>query len=101
MAFILSSRVPRALRLALCGLAVNAEAAAEQRNELAPFHRPGASRASNRKNSMPPVPQQTAAVQDFNPAFVRFGSFATKAIEALRPWMSASLRKRTSRLASR
>jgi len=32
-------------------------------------------------------------MRDFSALYVRHGSFATEALEALRPWMSASLRK--------
>jgi hypothetical protein len=41
---------------------------------------------------MASIPGQGRAPQQQQPAHVRYGSVAAKAIEALRPWMSASLR---------
>src|SRR5262245_59651538 len=38
----------------------------------------------------------SAAVRDFNPAYDRYGSSATEAVEAARRCMSASLQKLTS-----
>jgi hypothetical protein len=45
--------------------------------------------------------QETAAVQDLGPAYDRYGSFATEAVEATRACMSAFARKRTSSGSSR
>jgi hypothetical protein len=39
--------------------------------------------------------QETAALQDFSPAYDRCGSFATEAVKALRPCASALPRKQT------
>jgi hypothetical protein len=40
--------------------------------------------------------RRTAALRDFDPAHVRFGSVATEAVEATRACMSAVARKRTN-----
>src|SRR5262249_55540764 len=50
--------------------------ATKQRDEVAPSHRQ-VPPVRDRKDSTPPVWQQTAAVRDFDPGNVRFGSIAS------------------------
>jgi hypothetical protein len=45
--------------------------------------------------------QETDALRDFDPAYVRSGSFTADAVEATRACMSAVARKRTSSRSSR
>jgi hypothetical protein len=61
---------------------------AEQRVEVAPFQTE-ASRASDRKNSIPLRRQETAALRNFDPIYVGFGSSSTELAEATRVFMSA------------
>jgi hypothetical protein len=53
-----------------------------------------ASRACDRKLAHNSMWQESAALRDSGVAYVRYGSIATEAVEALHPWMSASARKR-------
>jgi hypothetical protein len=69
--------------------------------KFAPFHCPMPPVPSDRKDSTPRLRQETAALRDFNPPFVRCGSLATEEVEAALPSMSALLRKRTNNGQSR
>jgi hypothetical protein len=57
--------------------------AAEQRDEVAPFQTE-ASRASDRKNSIPLRRQETAALRNFDPIYVGCGSKTAEMIETTR-----------------
>src|SRR5262249_23693315 len=66
--------------------------AAEQRDEIAPFHCPVPPVLPNKRNST----RGTAALRNFNLPFVRFGSFASDRHAPDLGGMSASPRKRTN-----
>src|SRR5262245_17081988 len=51
--------------------------AADQRDEIAPFHCPMPPVLSDRKDSTPKLRQETAALRDFNPANVSCGSITS------------------------
>ena len=59
--------------------------AAEHRDEIAPFHCPVSPVPPNEKNSI----QGIAALRDFEPVYVAYGSFATGTRPATAPAMSA------------
>jgi len=61
----------RRIRSALC------DRAADQSDEVAPFHC-RCLRASDRKDSTPQLRQETAALRDFDPAYVAAGSIASE-----------------------